>query len=432
MSKKTSAELLFQRAIRVIPGGVNSPVRAFRAVGGNPLIISKGSGSHIWDVNDKEFIDYVCSWGPLLLGHAPSEVVTAICEAAANGTSFGATTEKEIEFAETLVRLVPCLEKVRLVNSGTEATMSALRLARGFTKRDLIVKVIGGYHGHADYLLVSAGSGAATFGVPSSAGVTAKNAVDTLVVPFNNLEAAHNLFAKQGDKIAAIIIEPVAGNMGVVLPQKDYLEGLRALTQKSGSLLIFDEVITGFRLGLGGAQQLFGISPDLTCLGKIIGGGLPVGAYGGRAEIMSHISPDGPVYQAGTLSGNPLAVTAGLVTLRILEKMDPYSSLEQKTLWLTNNIRNAAKKTGLPVTVNQIGSMFTTFFTSEPVIDYASAEKSDVSIFKLFHQKMLEQGIYFAPSQFEAAFLSVAHTKEDLERTAKATACVFEELTEKK
>jgi glutamate-1-semialdehyde 2,1-aminomutase len=412
---------LIERARAVIPGGVNSPVRAFRAVGGAPILLQRGKGAHVWDVDGNVYIDYVCSWGPLILGHAHDEVLAALEETAAHGTSFGASTEREILFAECLTRLVPSLQKVRLVSSGTEATMSALRLARGFTGRDKIVKVAGGYHGHVDYLLVRAGSGAATFGVPDSAGVPRGSVADTLVVPYNDLEAARRLFAELGEQIAALIIEPVAGNMGVVPPAAGYLAGLRQITQQAGSLLVFDEVITGFRLGLAGAQGTFGITPDLTCLGKIIGGGLPVGAYGGRAEIMDRVAPEGPVYQAGTLSGNPLAVAAGLTTLQILERDDPYPALEIKARALTESIRSAALEAAVPIVINRVGSMMTAFFAQAAVVDFESAAKSDSARFARYHAGMLAEGIYLAPSQFEAGFISTAHTDGDLDRTAEAT-----------
>jgi glutamate-1-semialdehyde 2,1-aminomutase len=407
---------LFARGARVIPGGVNSPVRAFRAVGGDPVLLARGVGSRVWDVDGNEYVDLICSWGPLILGHAHERVVAALGEAAALGTSFGASTEREVAFAELIVRLVPSVEKVRLVSSGTEATMSALRLARGFVGRDRVVKVEGGYHGHADAFLVRAGSGAATLGVPDSAGVPAGVAADTLTVAYNDLEGTRALFAEMGDSIAAMIVEPVAGNMGVVPPEPGYLEGLRELTRAAGSLLIFDEVITGFRLGLGGAQAHYGVTPDLTCLGKIIGGGLPVGAYGGRAEIMDRIAPDGPVYQAGTLSGNPLAVAAGLATLTILERENPYPALAARASKLAAELRQAAVRRGIPLQVNQIGSMLTAFCTETPVRDFTSAKRSDTARFGRIHRALLGQGVLCAPSQFEAAFLSTAHDQADLDR----------------
>lgn len=412
-----SAEL-FTRAKKVIPGGVNSPVRAFRAVGGDPLFISRGAGSKVWDADDNEYIDYVCSWGPLILGHAHPLVRQAIIEAAAGGTSFGASTEREVIFAEALVQHFPSLEKVRLVSSGTEATMSALRLARGFTGRPKIIKFDGGYHGHHDSLLVRAGSGAATLGVPDSAGVTPGVAADTITLPYNNFEAAEEIFRQNGEQIAALIIEPVAGNMGVVPPRAGYLARLRALTKNCGALLLFDEVITGFRLGLGGAQQFYGVHPDLTCLGKIIGGGLPVGAYGGRGEIMDHISPEGPVYQAGTLSGNPLAVAAGLKTLAILEKDQPYATLEKMAAQIEENMLSAARECSVPLQVNRVGSMFTAFFTETQVVDWPTAKTCDTAKFGAFHRAMREAGIYLAPSQFEAGFVSTAHTAADIDKTS--------------
>jgi glutamate-1-semialdehyde 2,1-aminomutase len=419
---------LFRRAQSVIPGGVNSPVRAFRAVGSEPVFIARGKGAHVWDVDGNAYIDYICSWGPLILGHAHDEVVRAVCEAAQAGTSFGAATEREVAFAELIARHVPSIEKVRLVSSGTEATMSALRLARGFTKRDRVVKVEGGYHGHVDSLLVRAGSGAATFGVPDSAGIPPDAARSTLTLPYNDLEATREVFGKTGDQIAAVIIEPVAGNMGVVPPGPGYLEGLRQLTRDHGSLLIFDEVITGFRLGLGGAQALYGVQPDLTCLGKIIGGGLPVGAYGGRGEIMDHISPDGPVYQAGTLSGNPLAVAAGLKTLEILERDDPYARLEQMAAALEQGMLASAAEVGEPMCCNRVGSMLTAFFAEGPVTDFTSAKRCDTTRFGRVHAEMLHRGVMLAPSQFEAGFICAAHTTQELERTQTAMKRALESL----
>jgi len=420
MKRERSREL-FERARKVIPGGVNSPVRAFRAVGGHPVLLARGQGAHVWDVDGNEYVDYIGSWGPLILGHAHEEVGAAIRAATESGTSFGASTEREVELAELITNLIPSLEKVRLVNSGTEATMSALRLARGFTGRDRVIKVEGGYHGHADAFLVRAGSGAATFGVPDSAGVPASVAADTLTVPYNDLGAVRALLESEGGgNVAAVIIEPVAGNMGVVPPATGYLEGLRQLCSAAGALLIFDEVITGFRVGLGGAQGRFGVLPDLTCLGKIIGGGLPVGAYGGRAEVMDRISPDGPVYQAGTLSGNPLAVAAGLATLKILKRDDPYPALEERTGAAVAELRRVAKQADVPLCINRVGSMFTAFFTEGPVTDFSSAKTSDTDRFGRFHGAMLEHGVLLAPSQFEAGFLSTAHSPVDLERTVAA------------
>ncbi|MCA9670572.1 MAG: glutamate-1-semialdehyde 2,1-aminomutase [Myxococcales bacterium] len=418
--KRDQSQMIFERGAKVIPGGVNSPVRAFRAVQGKPVVIHHAKGPEIWDVDGNKYIDYVASWGPMILGHAPKSVIAAVTEAASRGTSFGACTEAEVDLAEQLVRIVPSLEKVRMVNSGTEATMSALRLARGFTKRDKIIKIIGGYHGHVDALLVKAGSGAATFGVPDSAGVPAGTAQDTLLVEFNDLDAVRAHFEAHAGAIAAIIVEPVPGNMGCVPPGPGYLEGLRELTRAHGALLIFDEVMCGFRVALGGAQARYGVTPDLTCLGKIIGGGLPAAAYGGKAEIMNQVSPDGPVYQAGTLSGNPLAVAAGRATLELLERDNPYAELESRTARLCKGMLGAAEEIGVPMTVNQVGSMFTAFFNEGPVTDFASAKRSDTALFSRFHHEMLERGIYLAPSQFEAGFVSVAHLESHLDRTLEA------------
>ena len=418
----TRSEELFARALRVIPGGVNSPVRAFRAVEGAPVLLARGAGPHVWDVDGGRYIDFIGSWGPLILGHAHEAVVAAVQETAALGTSFGASTEREVELAELIVELVPSVEKVRLVSSGTEATMSALRLARGFTGRDRVVKVEGGYHGHADAFLVRAGSGAATLGVPDSAGVPRGVAADTLTVPWGDLEAIRALYAAEelAGTIACVIIEPVAGNMGVVPPPPGYLEGIRAITRDGGSLLIFDEVITGFRLGIGGAQGRFGVTPDLTCLGKIIGGGLPVGAYGGRTDVMDHIAPDGPVYQAGTLAGNPLAVAAGMATLSFLAREDPYPALEARTNAAVEAMRSAAARADVAVTVNHIASMFTVFFNDKPVVDFESAKRSDTNRNGRLHRAMLQRNVLLAPSQFEAAFLSIAHTDEVLSRAQEA------------
>jgi glutamate-1-semialdehyde 2,1-aminomutase len=416
----TKSEALFERAQRVIPGGVNSPVRAFRGVGGTPLFIAGGAGAHIFDADGREYIDYVGSWGPLLLGHRHHAVVAALEETLAIGTSFGAPTEREIELAEMITEAVPSIEMVRLVNSGTEATMSALRLARGYTGRDLTVKFEGCYHGHVDSLLVKAGSGVATLGISDAAGVPQSFARTTLALPFNSLEAVERAFGELGDKIAAVIVEPVAGNMGCVPPAAGFLDGLRHLTREHGTLLIFDEVMTGFRVAYGGAQQLYGISPDLTTLGKVIGGGLPVGAYGGRADIMRQVAPLGPVYQAGTLSGNPLAVAAGLATLRHLKAQpEIYAQLERRAGELC-----AAAPAG--ITVNRVGSMFTFFFTPHPVTDYESAKRSDTARFGEFFHWMLGRGVYLAPSQFETAFVSAAHTEEDIHRTIDAARAFFE------
>jgi len=395
-------------------------VRAFRAVGGQPLFIQRGDGSHIWDADGREYIDYVGSWGPLIFGHRPPEVVNALEDVLKIGTSFGAPTEREVELAELITKFVPSVEKVRLVNSGTEATMSAIRLARAFTGRDRIVKFDGCYHGHGDSLLVKAGSGVATLGLPDSPGVPGSLAELTTVLPFNHLDALHLEFERHGKDIACVIVEPVAGNMGCVPPRAGFLELLRDLTQRSGAILIFDEVMTGFRIAPGGAQQQYGMHPDLTTMGKIIGGGLPVGAYGGRAEIMNRIAPAGPVYQAGTLSGNPLAVAAGLATLRRLEKDDPYRELEIMGGRLERGLREAAARSGVPARLNRVGSMFTFFFTTQDVIDFQSAKSSDIQRFNRFFHAMLKQGIYLPPSQFEAAFISAAHTAADIDRTIEA------------
>ena len=415
------SETLFERARRVIPGGVNSPVRAFRAVGGHPLFISRGEGPRIRDVDGRDYIDYVGSWGPLILGHRPAPIVEAIERIAGEmGTSFGAPTELEVELAELISEMVPSVEKVRLVNSGTEATMSAIRLARGFTGRDRIVKFDGCYHGHGDSLLVQAGSGVATLGLPDSPGVPRALAELTSVVAYNDASAIRGLFDRSGPEIACVIVEPIAGNMGCVSPEPAYLELLREVTAASGALLIFDEVMTGFRVAPGGAQELYGISPDLTTLGKIIGGGLPVGAYGGRADVMDLVAPAGPVYQAGTLSGNPLAVAAGLETLRALRSGDTYTKLEGLGARLETGILEVGAAKEVAVQVNRAGSMLTLFFAREPVRDFASARRSDTARFQAFFRGLLEQGIYWPPSQFEAAFVSAAHSEADIDETIGA------------
>ena len=404
----------FERAQKVIPGGVNSPVRAFRGVGGIPRFIDRGQGSRIFDTDGNSYIDYVCSWGPLLLGHRPPAVIDALREVLEVGTSFGAPTEREVELAELIAKTVPSMEMVRLVNSGTEATMSALRLARGFTGRDLIIKFEGCYHGHVDSLLVKGGSGMATLGIADSAGVPKAFAETTISLPFNSIAAVEKAFAERGGQIAAVIVEPVVGNMGCVPPAHGFLEALRELTARHGALLIFDEVMTGFRVALGGAQQHFGIRPDVTTLGKIIGGGLPMAAYGGRADVMQKIAPLGPVYQAGTLSGNPLAVAAGLAMLRYLvAHPEVYGTLEARTAELT-------AWTPPGVTVNRVGSMFTFFFSPEPVTDWESAKKCDTARFGKFFHFLLERGVYIAPSQFEAGFVSAAHSEEDIRATVTA------------
>lgn len=422
---------LFARARTLLPGGVNSPVRAWRGVGGEPLFISRGAGSRVWDADDNKFTDYVASWGPLVLGHAHPRVVAAIQDAATRGTSYGAPTRLEVELAQRVTRAVPSVEMLRFVNSGTEATMSALRLARACTGRELIVKFDGGYHGHADFLLVKAGSGLATFGLPDSAGVPAAAGATTLVMPYNDLPALEQLFETRGNAIAAVIVEPVAGNMGVVPPQPGFLQGMRALTTRYNALLIFDEVITGFRVAWGGAQARYGIQPDLTCFGKIIGGGLPVGAYGGRRALMEQVAPLGPVYQAGTLSGNPLAMAAGIATLEVLaETPDAYGQLETLGAQLEHGLIAGANAAHVPVTVNRIGSMLTVFFTDAPVTDYATARRADTKRYARYFHGMLERGIYLAPSQFEAAFVSLAHTQADITRTAAAAADVLSELSQ--
>jgi len=417
---RSKSEELFTRAQKSIPGGVNSPVRAFRSVGGNPIFIARGDGSHIFDADGNEYIDYVGSWGPLLLGHRHPAILKAIEEALEIGTSFGAPTEREVELAEEIRDAVPSIEMVRLVNSGTEATMSAIRLARGFTGRDFTIKFEGCYHGHVDSLLVKAGSGMATLGIADTQGVPRAFCDTTIPLPFNSVQALEEAFQAHSDRIASVIVEPVAGNMGCVPPAPEYLQALRDITTRHGALLIFDEVMTGFRVARGGAQELYGIRPDLTTLGKVIGGGLPIGAYGGRADIMSRIAPLGPVYQAGTLSGNPLAVSAGLAMLRNI-KSNPgiYRQLESRAARLASAVPAG-------VTVNRVGSMFTTFFTDKPVTDYESAKQSDTARFGRYFRLMLERRIYLAPSQFEAAFVSAAHTEEDITRTIEAAKECFE------
>lgn len=422
MSKLDSeqSDILFSRAQQVIPGGVNSPVRAFRAVGRAPLFIREASGPTITDADGNSYIDYVGSWGPMILGHAHPVVIDAIREAAGRGTSYGAPTELEVELASEIISAFPSIERVRLTSSGTEAAMSAIRLARGFTGRDRIVKFDGCYHGHSDSLLVKAGSGLATFGTPDSAGVPADLARHTIVVPYNDADALAKTFAEQNGKIACVIIEPVAGNMGCVPPGAGYLEAVREITFGHGALLIFDEVITGFRVAYGGAQELYGVKPDLTCLGKIIGGGLPVGAFGGRADVMDKLAPLGPVYQAGTLSGNPLAVTAGLAILKLLRESNPYDELERLGSKLEQGLSAAAAEAGIQATVNRVGSMMTAFFTEGSVTDWLSAKKSDTDRYARYFRAMLEEGIYLAPSQFECAFVSLAHTDELIEKTIDA------------
>ena len=416
------SQSLFAAAQRVIPGGVNSPVRAFRGVGGAPFFVARAAGSTLYDVDGRAYIDFVGSWGPLILGHAAPAVVEAVVEAAGRGTTYGAPTAGEVEMAEAISAAYPSMEMVRLVSSGTEAAMSAIRLARGATGRDLLIKFDGCYHGHADSLLVKAGSGAATLSIPDSRGVPPALAALTVTVGFNDIDAVAGAFRAHPDNVAAVIVEPVAGNMGVVPPAPGFLEGLRELCTRHGALLIFDEVITGFRVAYGGAQQRYGVRPDLTCLGKIIGGGLPVGAYGGRADLLAHVAPLGAVYQAGTLSGNPLAVAAGLAALKALGAGDPYARLEALGARAERGLREAARQADVPLTVNRVGSMLTAFFTEGPVRSYADARRADTERYARFFHAMLDHGVYLAPSQFEAAFVSLAHSDADLDRTAKAAA----------
>lgn len=430
MNLKTSEEL-FKKAINIIPGGVNSPVRAFRAVGGVPLFISKAKGAKIYDVDGNEYIDFVCSWGPLLLGHAHNKIIEEIKLKLEEGTTFGAPTRQEIDLAEKIIEIFPSIDMIRLVSSGTEATMSAIRLARGYTGKDKIVKFEGCYHGHVDSLLVKAGSGSMTFGVPTSQGIQEGTAHDTIVLPFNDIGIFEKVIKEQSQDIAAVIIEPVPGNMGVIIPREGYLKAIRDITEKYSILLIFDEVISGFRVAPGGAQEKFNIKPDLTCLGKIIGGGLPVGAYGGKKEIMECVSPVGGVYQAGTLSGNPLAVAAGLATINMLielEKDGLYREIEEKTEKFSLELKKIAEAEGVDITINQIGSMLTPFFTDRPVFDYSSAKTASEGRYALFFWKMLEEGIYLPPSQYEAIFISVAHGEELLRKTLEASYLAFKEI----
>ena len=424
----TKSQEWFQRALKVLPGGVNSPVRAFRAVGGDPIFFKSGKGSRLTDVDGRSYIDYVLSWGPLILGHSHPEVTEALVEALATGTSYGACTPAEVELGERICEAYPSIERVRLVNSGTEATMAGLRLARAATGRDKILKFEGCYHGHGDSLLVKAGSGVATLGLPDSPGVPRALAELTVTVPFNDPAAVEEAFRVHRHQLAAVILEPVVGNVGCVPPRPGFLEKLRALTAEQGTVLILDEVMTGFRVAYGGAQQLYKIQPDLTTLGKVIGGGLPVGAYGGKAALMEKIAPAGPVYQAGTLSGNPLAVRAGLKTLEILRRPGSYERLEGLTARLAVGIKQRATGAGIPVTINRVGSMFTMFFTGEPVTDYATAKTSETARFGKFFRGLLERGVYFPPSQFESAFMSLAHTDEDIARTIEAAGQTFESL----
>jgi glutamate-1-semialdehyde 2,1-aminomutase len=419
---------LFAEAQQLIPGGVNSPVRAFRSVGGQPRFIKRAKGARLYDLDGNTYIDYVLSWGPMILGHASAPVINTIRKAAGQGTSYGAPTELEVELAREIRNAFPSMERIRLVSSGTEAVMSAIRVARGFTGRDSVLKFEGCYHGHSDYLLAKAGSGLATLGIPDSLGVPADFAKHTLTAPYNDIRAVQQIVKERGQQLACIILEPIAGNMGVVPPAPGFLQALRQLTIEHDILLIFDEVISGFRVHYGGAQALFGITPDLTVLGKIIGGGLPVGAYGGRKEIMELIAPSGPVYQAGTLSGNPLAVTAGLATLKQLRLKGTYQKLEERSAALAKGIGEAAKKAGIALTQTRLGSMLTSFFTPGPVVDWNSAKLSDTKRYGVFFHKMLEQGVYLAPSQFEATFLSTAHTPADIEKTVRAVHAAFKSL----
>jgi glutamate-1-semialdehyde 2,1-aminomutase len=429
MSDKTRSKELFEKAKQFIPGGVNSPVRAFRAVGGNPLFIERAKGAFLYDEDGNEYVDLINSWGPMILGHAHPEVEEAVKKALAKSPSFGAPTAREVEMAELICSVVPSIEKVRMVNSGTEATMSAIRVARGFTGRDKIIKMEGCYHGHGDSFLIAAGSGALTFGFPDSPGVTKGTAEDTLTAPFNDLGAVQTLLEKNAGHVAAVILEPVVGNMGCVIPQDRYLNGLRDLCTRHGVVLIFDEVMTGFRLSLSGAQGLFGITPDLTTLGKIIGGGLPVGAYGGRKEIMDQVSPSGPIYQAGTLSGNPMAMAAGLAMLRHLQSHpEVYTHLDNISNNILAGIEKPLREKGLPYSINHLGSMFTLFFTGEKVVDFVTAKTSDTVLFGKYFQAMLKRGIYMAPSQFEAMFISNAIDEKIADRIIKASKEALDEI----
>lgn len=422
------SKILFEKALGLMPGGVNSPVRAFKAVGGSPLFIKSAKGSKIYDVDGNEYIDYVLSWGPMILGHCHPSVTKALKTAVDKGTSYGAPTPLEIELAQLVIKAYPSIEKIRMVNSGTEATMSAIRVARGFTGRDRVIKFEGCYHGHADGLLVKAGSGATTFGVPDSPGVPKSYARNTITIPFNDIKRFRETVKKEWKSIACVILEPVVGNIGCVLPKPGFLEALRKETEKYGIVLIFDEVMTGFRVSYGGAQAYYGIKPDMTCLGKVIGGGLPVGAYGGRRDIMSMVAPEGPVYQAGTLSGNPLAMTAGIETLKMLSKKDTYEKLEKTMQYLEEGLKDAAQKAGIKTRLYRAGTMFCTYFTDKDVVDYKTAKTSDTEKFSKFFTSMLNSGINLAPSQFEAGFISTAHSNVDIERTIEAAYKAFMSL----
>ncbi len=427
---REKSKKLYERAVKLMPGGVNSPVRAFRGVGGEPVFMARGSGARLTDVDGNEYLDYVMSWGPLILGHARPAVVEAIARAAEKGTSFGASTEAEVELAAEICRAYPSIERVRLVNSGTEATMSALRVARAWTGREKILKFEGCYHGHADSLLVKAGSGVATLGLPDSPGVPRALAELTVTIPFNDLKTLQETFRLHRKQLAAAIVEPVVGNSGCIPPQAGFLDRLRELTAEQGTVLIFDEVMTGFRVAYGGAQERYRFRPDMTTLGKIIGGGLPVGAYGGSAKLMDQVAPAGPVYQAGTLSGNPLAVAAGLMTLELLRQSGTYEKLEALGARLEAGLVEAARAASAPITISRVGSMFTLFFSAKPVTDYAAAKRADATRFGKFFRALLDRGVYFPPSQFEAAFISTAHTEADIEQTIRAAAEAFRHLAD--
>lgn len=429
--KYTASAKLFEQAKKYIPGGVNSPVRACRSVGCDPVFITKAAGATLTDADGNEYVDFVCSWGPMIMGHAHPDIIGAVQKTAASGTSFGAPTPVEIDLAAMVVEALPSVDKVRFVNSGTEATMSAVRLARGYTGKKVVVKFDGCYHGHADSFLVKAGSGVITLGIPGSPGVPDEIVKNTLSIPYNDLDVLEKTLRNEKLEIACVIVEPVAGNMGCVPPKQGFLEKLRELTSELGIVLIFDEVITGFRLSYGGAQRYYNITPDLTCLGKIIGGGLPVGAYGGKAEIMNCVAPDGPVYQAGTLSGNPLAMAAGIATLKLLQKPGFYEQLEEKAAGYAVRLESIAASVGIPMQLNRVGSLMTGFFTTEPVTDYESAMKADATRYAQHYRQMLDGGIYLAPSQFEVAFISAVQTEEDLEKALKMTEWSFKKLLEK-